>query len=68
MPGGLLSDHPLRVIWHAGTNLLPEEVAAFEKSLSAYLPPERPHVARPRDTRGFYCLPRPSSGGDWEVR
>ena len=37
------------VISHAGTDLLPEQVAAFEKSLNAYLPAERHHVARPRD-------------------
>jgi S-adenosyl methyltransferase len=37
------------VISHAGTDLLPEEVAAFEKSLNARLPAERQHVARPRD-------------------
>jgi len=36
MPGGPLSDHPLRVIRRAGTNLLPEEAAAFEKSLRAF--------------------------------
>ena len=37
------------VISHAGTDLLPEQVAAFEKSLNAHLPAERQHVARPRD-------------------
>jgi hypothetical protein len=37
------------VISHAGTDLLPEQVAAFEKSLNAHLPAERHHVARPRD-------------------
>jgi hypothetical protein len=37
------------VISHAGTDLLPQEVAAFEKSLNAYLPSDRHHVARPRD-------------------
>ncbi|HXT90161.1 MAG TPA: SAM-dependent methyltransferase [Trebonia sp.] len=37
------------VISHAGTDLLPEEVAAFEESLNAHLPAERHHVARPRD-------------------
>jgi len=37
------------VISHAGTDLRPEEVAAFEKSLNAHLPAERQHVARPRD-------------------
>jgi hypothetical protein len=37
------------VISHAGTDLLPEEVAAFEKGLNAHLPAERHHVARPRD-------------------
>ena len=37
------------VISHAGTDLLPEQVAAFEKSLNAHLPTGRQHVARPRD-------------------
>ena len=37
------------VISHAGTDLLPDQVAAFEKSLNAHLPAERRHVARPRD-------------------
>jgi hypothetical protein len=37
------------VISHAGTDLLPEQVAAFEESLNAHLPAERRHVARPRD-------------------
>jgi SAM-dependent methyltransferase len=37
------------VISHAGTDLLPDQVAAFEKSLNAHLPAERQHVARPRD-------------------
>jgi hypothetical protein len=37
------------VISHAGTDLLPEQVAAFEESLNAHLPAERHHVARPRD-------------------
>jgi hypothetical protein len=37
------------VISHAGTDLLPEDVAAFEKSLNVHLPADRHHVARPRD-------------------
>lgn len=37
------------VISHAGTDLRPEEVAAFEERLNAHLPAERRHVARPRD-------------------
>jgi hypothetical protein len=37
------------VISHAGTDLLPADVAAFEKSLNAYLPAEHRHVARSRD-------------------
>jgi hypothetical protein len=37
------------VISHAGTDLLPDDVAAFEKSLNAHLPAEHRHVARPRD-------------------
>jgi hypothetical protein len=43
------------VISHAGTDLLPEQVAAFEESLNAHLPAERRHVARPRDlVAGFF--------------
>jgi hypothetical protein len=43
------------VISHAGTDLLPDEVAGFEKSLNAYLPADRHHVARPRDVvTGFF--------------
>jgi hypothetical protein len=43
------------VISHAGTDLLPEEVAAFEKSLNAHLPAQDHHVARPRDAvTGFF--------------
>ena len=43
------------VISHAGTDLLSEDVAAFEKSLNAYLPAEHRHVARPRDVvEGFF--------------
>ena len=34
------------VISHAGTDLLPADVAAFEKSLNAHLPAEQRHVAR----------------------
>jgi S-adenosyl methyltransferase len=37
------------VISHAGTDLLPDDVVAFEKSLNAHLPAEHRHVARPRD-------------------
>ncbi len=37
------------VISHAGTDLLPDDVAAFEESLNAHLPAEHHHVARPRD-------------------
>jgi hypothetical protein len=37
------------VISHAGTDLLPDDVAAFEKSLNVHLPAEHHHVARPRD-------------------
>jgi len=43
------------VISHAGSDLLPDDVAAFEKSLNAHLPAERRHVARPRDVvAGFF--------------
>jgi hypothetical protein len=43
------------VISHAGTDLLPDHVAAFEKSLNAHLRPEDHHVARPRDVvAGFF--------------
>jgi hypothetical protein len=43
------------VISHAGTDLLPDQVAAFEASLNAHLPAERRHVARPRDlVTGFF--------------
>jgi hypothetical protein len=37
------------VISHAGTDLLPGDVAAFEESLNAHLPAEHRHAARPRD-------------------
>ena len=37
------------VISHAGNDLMPDEVAAFEKSLNAHLPAGRQHVARPLD-------------------
>lgn len=37
------------VVSHAGTDLLPDSEAAFEKSLNAHLPPERRHVARPHE-------------------
>jgi hypothetical protein len=43
------------VISHAGSDLLPEDVAAFEKSLNAHIPAEHRHVARPRDAvAGFF--------------
>jgi hypothetical protein len=43
------------VISHAGTDLLPDDVAAFEKSLNVHLPAEHHHVARPRDmVAGFF--------------
>ena len=43
------------VISHAGTDLLPENVAAFEKRLNAHLEAEHRHVARPRDViAGFF--------------
>jgi hypothetical protein len=45
----------LLVISHAGSDLLPAEVAAFEKSLNGHLPPEHHHVARPRSVvNGFF--------------
>jgi hypothetical protein len=43
------------VISHAGTDLLPDDVEAFEKSLNAHLPAAHRHVARPRDVvSGFF--------------
>ena len=43
------------VISHAGTDLLADDVAAFEKSLNAHLPARQRHVARPRDVvEGFF--------------
>jgi hypothetical protein len=43
------------VISHAGSDLLPADVTAFEKSLNAHLPAEHRHVARPRDVvAGFF--------------
>jgi hypothetical protein len=43
------------VISHAGTDLLPGDVAAFEESLNAHLPAEHHHAARPRDeVAGFF--------------
>ncbi len=43
------------VISHAGSDLLPEDVAAFEKSLNAHIPTEHRHVARPREVvAGFF--------------
>jgi hypothetical protein len=35
------------VISHAGTDLLPDDAAAFEKALNAHLPSDHHHVARP---------------------
>ena len=37
------------VISHAGTDLLPDNVTAFEKSLNAHLPAGQRHTARPRE-------------------
>jgi hypothetical protein len=43
------------VISHAGTDLLAQDVAAFEKSLNDHLPGGQRHVARPRDVvQGFF--------------
>jgi hypothetical protein len=43
------------VMSHAGTDLLPEDVAAFETSLNAHLPAQQRHVARPRGmVTGFF--------------
>jgi anti-sigma factor RsiW len=43
------------VMSHAGTDLLPDDVAAFEESLNAHLPAEQHHVARPRGiVTGFF--------------
>ena len=43
------------VISHAGTDLLPDDVAAFEKALNAHLPADHHHVARSHDTvTGFF--------------
>ncbi len=43
------------VISHAGTDLLPDDVAAFEKSLNAHLATGHHHVARPHDVvAGFF--------------
>jgi hypothetical protein len=47
----LLDDVPpgsFLVISHAGSDLFPDEIAAFEKSLNEHLPGDR-HVARPLD-------------------
>ena len=47
----LLADLPpgsFLVVSHAGSDLFPDEIAAFEKSLNEHLPGDR-HVARPRD-------------------
>ncbi len=44
------------VMSHAGTDLLPDSEAAFEKSLNAHLPPQRRHVARPHEVvSGFFA-------------
>jgi hypothetical protein len=37
------------VISHAGTDLLPDDVVAFEKALNAHLPTDHHHVARPHE-------------------
>ena len=43
------------VISHAATDLLPDDVAAFEKALNAHLPADHHHVARSHDTvTGFF--------------
>jgi hypothetical protein len=43
------------VISHAATDLLPDDVAAFEKALNAHLPPDHHHTARSHDTvTGFF--------------
>jgi hypothetical protein len=43
------------VISHAGTDLLPEDVAAFEKSFNAHLSADEHHTARSRDVvTGFF--------------
>jgi SAM-dependent methyltransferase len=41
------------VISHAGSDLFPDEIAAFEKSLNEHLPGDR-HMARPRDVVGQF--------------
>jgi hypothetical protein len=43
------------VISHAGTDLLPDDTAAFEKALNSHLPADHHHVARSRDmVAGFF--------------
>ena len=43
------------VISHAATDLLPDDVAAFEKALNAHLPADHHHVARSHDkVSGFF--------------
>jgi O-methyltransferase involved in polyketide biosynthesis len=43
------------VISHAGTDLLPDDTAAFEKALNAHLPADHHHVARSHDeVTGFF--------------
>ena len=43
------------VISHAGTDLLPDDTAAFEKALNAHLPADHHHVARSHDmVAGFF--------------
>ncbi len=41
------------VISHAGSDLFPDAIAVFEKSLNEHLPEDR-HVARPRDIAGQF--------------
>ena len=43
------------VISHAATDLLPDDVTAFEKALNAHLPPDHHHTARSHDNvTGFF--------------
>jgi hypothetical protein len=43
------------VISHAGTDLLPDDTAAFEKALNSHLPADHHHVARSHDmVAGFF--------------
>ena len=51
---GAVPDGSFLAISHAGSDLFPEEIAAFEKSLNEHLPGDR-HVARPRaDVARFF--------------